>query len=278
MRKRELSIVEHLNMASSSSDSTAEKEKMDKAISELSLSRFFDWSQPWVLIPGGSYQGFFDFLPRHLRCGPWSFVAISSVRILILTMLMIGVELYKDDGGILVLFEDSMPRHNYVAFDRDWYLTLAGFLWMLFICWYVYANGPKGKAAWVTFSLWSWTVVMVRHGLCLLAPFAPSIRLASEILRFPALLSATLVFVMWNFVLFPVILICIKDYEKRSKFLAYMTNFRLTQLHVFIIVYAAVNGAFVEPRRSLHMGDAAAASIFLTFYMIWYYCVLDRLG
>ncbi|CAJ1958988.1 unnamed protein product [Cylindrotheca closterium] len=243
MRKRELSIVDHLN--SSSDDSKAEKdfqEKAAKAIKELSLSRFFDWSQPWVLIPGGSYDGYFDFLPRHLRCGPLSVISISSATITLSAMLMIGMEVYKD-GGIMVLFADNMPQ-NYVAFDRDWYMTLAGFFWMIFICWYVYARGPK----------------------------------ASEILRFPALLSATLVFFIWNFVLFPVTLLCIEDREKRNKFLNYMTNFRLSQLHVFNVAYAAINGAFLGPRRSLHMGDVATASIFLTIYMLFYYCVLDRIG
>lgn len=135
---------------------------------------------------------------------------MSSLTMIPLSaMFVTRVEPYKDGGIILVLFEDSISE-NYEAFDRDWYLTLdrdwyltlAGLCWMIFMCWNVYARGPKVRVAWVTFTRCSWTVVTIRYGLCVYGPFVPSVRLASEIRRFPAIISATLVFFLWNFYYF----------------------------------------------------------------------------
>lgn len=124
----------------------------------------------------------------------------------------------------------------------------------------------------------SWTTILIRHGLCLAAPFLPILQLPIEILRFPVLLSATITFFMWNFVLFPIIIFFIKDKVKRKKFFDYMTNFRVTQLHVFNIFFASANAAILGPKRSLHEGDVLAASSMIILYLFVYYGVLDRLG
>eukprot|EP00980_Cylindrotheca_fusiformis_P009688 scaffold2141_cov120-Cylindrotheca_fusiformis.AAC.23 len=250
---------------------------------ELSVSDFFDLSKPWVLVPNGSFRGFFDFVPANLRLGPWSPVATVSIIAVLYLVIMEGIKM-NQAGGILRFFvEESITssneqQHDYQAFNREWYLTLAGFLWMLFVCWDVVFNSTLGSGAWVAFTLWSWTIVTVRFGLGVLAPFAEVARLPLDVLRFPALLSATITFFLWNFVLLPVIVFFIKDKEKRSNFLSYMTTFRLTQLHVFNIFFAAANGVFSGPKRQLHMGDAAAAAVLMVVYILWYYCFLDRIG
>jgi hypothetical protein len=272
-----MSIIGHLN--SSSENSVAQKpstEKIAKTVNELSLFDFFDLSKPWVLVPLGSFLGYFDYVPAHLRHGPWSAIATLSILTILYLLSVEGIKMYEN-GGFLRYFESSMS-HDYEAFNREWHLTLFCFCWMLFVCWHVLAYSAIGARAWTTFTLWSWTLVTIRHGLCVVAPFIPSVRLPLDVLRFPALLSATLTFFLWNFVLFPIILFFLKDREKRSKFLSYMTNFRLTQLHVFNIFFAAANGVFVGPKRALHLGDVAAAVVLLVVYMLWYYCIMDRIG
>jgi hypothetical protein len=150
---------------------------------------------------------------------------------------------------------------------------------MLYVCWNVYAKSPLSAAAWMSFTLWSWTIVTIRHGLCVVAPFWSSVRFLTEVLRFPALLSASITTVIWNLVLFPAIVIFfLKDPQERRTFIGYFTNFRLTQLHVFNILFAVVNGAYVAPKRPLHLGDMAVGAILLVVYVGWYYCILDRLG
>lgn len=272
-----MSIIGHLNASSEKSGgSKPSKEKNAKTAGELSVNDFFDFSKPWILVPDGSFHGYFDFVPAQLRNGPWSAIATLSILTILYMLSAEGIEM-MENGGFLQYFESSRG-YDYEAFNIEWYLTLACFSWMVFVCWHVLTYSAIGAGAWVTFTLWSWTLVTIRHGLCVLAPFFPSATLPLDVLRFPALLSATLTFFLWNFVLLPIILFFIKDREKRSKFLGYMTNFRLTQLHVFNIFFAAANGVFVGPKRALHQGDVAAAAVLLVAYMIWYYCVMDRIG
>mmetsp|Transcript_44464 Transcript_44464/g.107126 ORF Transcript_44464/g.107126 Transcript_44464/m.107126 type:complete len:92 (-) Transcript_44464:247-522(-) len=90
-----------------------------------------------------------------------------------------------------------------------------------------------------------------------------------DILRFPTLLSASLTFFLWNFVLFPIIFLFIKDPEKKRNFVGYMTNFRLTQLHVCNIFLAAYVTIYVGPRRRLHLGDAVAAASMVVLYVLF---------
>ena len=48
-----------------SSTTTKEKEDGFKLPPpKLSLSQFFDLNQPWVLVPNGSFMGFFDNVPQ----------------------------------------------------------------------------------------------------------------------------------------------------------------------------------------------------------------------
>lgn len=49
-----------------------EEKKHDK---NPTFSDLVDPQKPWVLVPGGSLHGFFDFVPERLRSGPWSICA-----------------------------------------------------------------------------------------------------------------------------------------------------------------------------------------------------------
>ena len=105
-------------------------------------------------------------------------------------------------------------------------------------------RSPMGKIAWISFTLWSWTIVTIRFGLLVLAPWVPAVRVPAEMLRFPGLMSASITTIVWNAILFPAIyLFYIKCNEQRKKFFGYFTNFRLTQLHVFNILFAYMGGA-----------------------------------
>ena len=42
----------------------------------FSVTDLVDPTQPWQLPASGTMLGFFDFVPRHLREGPWSLTAI----------------------------------------------------------------------------------------------------------------------------------------------------------------------------------------------------------
>jgi hypothetical protein len=251
-------------------------------MSSLSVRDFVDPSKPWILVDGNvAFEGFTKFIPRHYRHGPWH-VGPQLALGLLVYMLMLSAAWMKINtpnqaNGWWSLFyiEDS----QYQAFTPGWYITLANFLWMMFICWNIMFRSPMGKVAWITFTVWSWTIVTLRHGLLVIAPWVHSVRLVAEVLRFPGLMSATITTIVWNVVLFPAILLFyIKDSEQRRKWFAYFTNFRLTQLHVFNALFAYTNGACLGPLRPLHLGDLAAFMAMIHIYLLFYFCVLDRLG
>jgi hypothetical protein len=255
-------------------------EKLAHFLRQQSLWDFVDPSQPWVLYDQGSFLGIFDFIPAHYRFGPWSLSASLFLACLLYSLLLAAalLNIEAPETGWLEQFAISEDE-SYQAFTLEWYYTLAAFLWMLYICWNVYAKSPLSTAAWMSFTLWSWTIVTIRHGLCVVAPFLSSVRFLTEVLRFPALLSASITTGIWNLILFPaIVIVFLKDAQQRRTFIGYVTNFRLTQLHVFNLLFAVMNGAYVAPKRPLHLGDLAAGAILLVVYIWWYYGVLDRLG
>jgi hypothetical protein len=244
-------------------------------LGELSFRDFFSTSKPWVLVDDGSFLGYFEYVPAHLRCGPWSRVATFSFVAILYSLSAEGFRVHTSGGW--TRYFDCTVDQDYVAYNNDWYLTLACFLWMMFVIYNIITSSPVGLGAWTTFTVWSWTIVTIRYGLSVMAPFWTGARRPLEVLKFPALLSASITFFMWNFLLFPLLLYFMEG-EKRRSFFMRMTGFRLTQLHVFNIFFATANGALLGPKRTLNYGDIGAATAFLVVYMICYYCILDRLG
>lgn len=266
-------------MASSSSEKKERSatDRLADFLENFSVWDFVDPNKPWVLTEHGSFLGYFDFIPKHYRYGPWSLTVILSLATISYLLLLAGV-LMSLHPGWWENFYLADGDSSYQAFTHEWYYTFAAFAWMLYVMWHVLTKSPIGIAAWIAFTLWSWTILSLRHGLVLIAPFLPSVRIWAELLRFPALLSASITTVIWNFVLFPILILFIKDVENRRKFIGYFTNFRLTQLHVFNLFFAVTNCAMVKPTRQLHMGDMGAMVVLIVAYMAWYYFILDRLG
>ncbi len=229
----------------------------------------------------------FDFVPKHLRTGPWSPIAtlaLFGILYLVAIVLIAANIKHYYSGPTANQVSGAMDDFRlapdaYQAYTFGWFYNLGTFFWMCYVAWLVWTSSALSTVAWVSFTLWSWTIITLRHGLCVLAPFIPSVRLCCEILRLPVLLSASVTFGVWNFILMPVIaLLLIKDPLRRKTFVEYMTSFRLTQLHIFNMVFAVLNGYYMEPRRPLHLGDLDAIAIYMALYLVWYYFVLDRIG
>lgn len=255
----------------------------------FSVADLVDPTKPWQLTDSGSMAGFFDFVPRHLREGSWSLTAILflfaimyslTMILLALNMLHTPVRDYANSSGSHSILDDFVLANDaYLPYTTSWYYNTVAFFWMIFVSYMVYTESTLSVVAWTSFTLWSWTMITLRHGICALAPFVPQVRVFAEIIRLPVLLSASVTFGVWNFVLMPAItFVFIKEPERRWNFIKFATGFRLTQLHVFNIVFAVLNGAWAEPRRPLHLGDLDAVFVYMSIYMTFYYFVLDRLG
>lgn len=245
---------------------------------------FIDPSQPWIL--GGGERAIFDngafdlFIPPSYRYGPWHWAAIAALSVLTY-LLIIGatwMNMNRPNGGWMSLF--VIGEDQYSPFSVDWYLTTIAFLWTAFLfVRLMRLDSIFGKMARISFTFWSWSTMMLRHGLLVVSPWVPAARVPAEILRLPVLLSACLTFGLWNLVIFPAILVFyIKNAEGRKSFTADFLSFNMINLHVCNIFFAVSNAATLQPLRPLHLGDLAAAFAMLMLYAAYYLLILDRLG
>lgn len=245
---------------------------------DFSLYSLVDPDQEWVIVPEGSFLGYFDWVPRSLRVGPWSSAAICYLfAIPYVTALAIAY------------LSPSQAEETWWSIDWDaleypavgslpWLYSFATFFWMIYIKYLVWI-GPMSYRAWATYTVQSWTLLWVRHGLCLVAPLSPWALRWAEYLRFPVACSATITFVVWNAVLAPVIYsVGMKTAEKKRNFVKFCFSFRLVQLHVCNMGFCWLNGMWASPIRALRAMDLVAAVLSVLVYMAWYLCCMDRLG
>lgn len=179
------------------------KEERRKKIDALNISvrSLFDPSQPWILVENGSILGYFDWVPAHLRVGPWQPYAPAAVLFfLFLAPLLVNLLEEKTKVSITYLTQQTYPEYS----SALWFYNLLGFIWITGISLSVF-RGPAGILAWGTYSMWTWTVLNIRYGLVTVYPFlnqSNSLLISIlELSRFPMLLMCTMTFVVWNFIL-----------------------------------------------------------------------------
>ena len=163
----------------------------------LSVWDLLNTSKPWVLVENGSILGYFDWVPEKLRVGPWSPLAPATLFVMVYTAIC----------GILVASQRPSPASSpidYPAYCSGWWFyNLFGFLWISGISVSVLV-GPAGPRAWATFTMWSWTVLQLRHGLAVLTPWLEPHSFLFKVLelsQFPMLMMHTFTFIIWNFIL-----------------------------------------------------------------------------
>ena len=213
-------------------------------------------------------------VPVRFRVGPWS--PFASIYLVIITCTLVY-------GAIWWLPQEtdyeSQSNEAIIMSDSWWYYNVFGFAWMMYISYTVVLTvdlrpGPP-------FSMWSWTMVMFRHGLAVLGPIVSPNTLLLSLLQYTHLASltmATIVTFMWNFVIGPVIYVFfMKTPEKKAKFLGYFTSFRLVQIHVFLMLYAILN-SMSTPSPKFDLRDLWMTMSITYAYMLLYLLVLDRIG
>lgn len=239
--------------------------------------------KPWDLRnkTDGTVIKVFKFVPDRFKEGPWipavTWAIVCTVCLVVYFTIDANIKYYASDGNNEITNE-FIGDKSYPAFNMAWYYNVAMFSWMNFVSWTMYSD-HKSFGAWVTFTVCSWTIMTIRHGLCALAPFLPSLRLWIGILRFPVLLTSTVTFAVWNFALMPVLTFGLLKGERRSNFLKFAFSWRLWQIHIFNVLYAYLNCVWAEPKnQGLHIGDLNAAVVYMMTYMLFYYYILDRIG
>lgn len=205
----------------------------------------------------------------HLRVGPWFILMPFYVIALIITII------YIKPDSILENAEIVYPE----LYSNWWYYNAIVGCWMLgFLIMRLYSK------FWIicSFTIQSWTYLTIRHCLTALSPFFPNkshfLLKVNEILRFPALVTATVTFTVWNFVIAPAIYIFLETPKKRRGFLDFNFSFVLIQVHVFNIVFAVLNAVSVSPNRLFTFEDLWCSLVMVIAYCLFYWLILDRLG
>ena len=265
---------------------TNEKEGFD--VQEKFMKSFRPWHlldprRPWVLVPNGSFGGYFDWVPSKFRIGPWSTVAKVYWMVLWYVAILGGCYFYNQETESLqeLSISDAALLKSYpAAWSSRWWYHAIGCAWMVCIIFMILVCSPAGYRAWSTFTVISWTLLTIRHGLCTALPWYPSLLNAVEWLRFPCAMYHTVVFSVWNFVLVPFLLKVVMkdDPEKQRNFFKFCVSFRLFNLHVVNIVLCILHIYWASPPRRLTYVDLYAACVGILLYMTFYLFVLDRLG
>jgi hypothetical protein len=272
------------------------KPTMEEYMQNLSPWDVFDvTTKPWVLVEDGSFYGYFDWVPRELRVGPWSFSACAYLFVLVYLIALSGVYLRyieqrpwadawrtDDTSPHGVGGPDDNPAQfllEYPAvYSRKWWYHALATLWTLYVVKLIY-YGPLSYNAWASYTVQSWSLLTVRHLLCTLAPVYDWALVAAEMIRFPVACSVTVTFCVWNFALAPFCYcVAMKTPTEKRNFLKFVTSFRLIQVHVFNIVFCVANVYWASPRRTLVAMDLYVAILSVLVYMVWYLGVLDRFG
>jgi hypothetical protein len=260
--------------------------KAKEFIHNLTVWDFIDPDNPWVMVEHGSLAGRFDFIPLRFRVGPWSLSAMIYITTLYYLTALSGAYFSSEISqpwwsasesitGTETLFESL--EYPAVHSTKWYYHLLTGF-WMLYIMRLIY-TGPAGLVAWGTYTVQSWTLLCVRHFLCAAAPVSPMSAILAEWIRFPVACSATITFVLWNTVVGPFIYVYgMKTPEQKSRFLTFVTSFRLTQIHVWNIFFCWANVYWASPPRLLEGMDLYMAALSVMTYMAFYLGILDRIG
>jgi hypothetical protein len=245
--------------------------------------------QPWVLVPQGSINGYFDYVPLHWRIGPWSLTA--QIYLLVIVGAVIAAPhywLHKDPDS----FTNYLERISAVRYDdpemmpmepRHAFLyNLVASAWMVGSMAHLLSTSPLHIKIWATYTIQSWTMLSFRHVMSALAyvypTSSPHVVMLAELSRFPAACSASITFGVWNALVMPFIYYVMRVPEKRQAFVKFCFSPRLLNIHGLNIVLAIMNGAYASPRRSLVPWDFYLAFVSVVVYMAFYLLVLDRIG
>lgn len=253
--------------------------KREAFIDSIKKIEFFDPRKPWIVVPNGSFMGFFDWVPKRLRVGPWSplpIVVIASMAYyLIINRPQVLLVPSTQDGQLTYHFPE--------AYSIMFYYNLIGFIWMSYVL-----SCFQTLYVLVTFTMFTWLIMTVRHGISALAPFLnPEIYQSHavilqlhELLRLWVLVSAITTFIAWNFLLAPLVyFILMNTQTQKKRFLKWAFSFEVSQVQIMNVFFALLNTILsVEPYLTFTFSDLWFALMIQTSYSIFYVTILDRFG
>jgi len=243
---------------------------------------FRPWCWPggpgWLLLDNeGSFQGWFDWLPIHLRVGPW-----HPTAFLFLAVFYTGIFVMRPPL--------DYPPSAVPAYSEWWWADAIAFAYCLFVAG---VSWTRCGGVWpyvISYTGWSWVILAARAGCTAAGAALGSTALAriGSALRAPAIVGATITFVLWNVILFPLIFSVVPKEPKPSKakshfgdrrtFLQFNFSFFMINVHVLNLGLAGLNVVYGGGTRLLGPSDLWAAFVVMGLYSSTYLGALDRAG
>ena len=246
----------------SSSSSSVESKPMPN----LSWNTLLNPNSPWVLVKDGNFMGYFDWVPIHLRVGPWH---INSI--ILLSGFAVAIVYQRPElDSLFKLHPISTTNTSPSDINDDlWYCSVFLFLFMLISVIVMCLARTPGIIA--TFTIQSWLMNAMRFGIqAFLTPYrishlSPIVRHGMinihNLLRFPAFATALITFLFWNFIIGPYLFLFALPYKYRNDFLRWNLSFKLVQLHFCNIIYSFIN-VFVTDALIVRYSTTTNASPF----------------
>lgn len=259
------------------------------------VSIYFDRNREWVLVPNGSYMGYFDWIPISLRKGPWSPLAyVNLIGVGIVLGLSHWQYCYHSGRGSSDSPKDEesslLISNELTTWSSAWFYNVIACLWMSAVL----ARMLRVTSIFIlsTYTIQSWIAQILRHFLAVLLPLVQQYKCQSLVqpiavlyrrLRFHVLFSASVTFLIWNFILFPYVsLVAFRNKpSQRQKFMRWNFSFHLQQIHLYNIAFAYLNTVVydhLDHRVSMDTMDLWVASFCIWVYSLFYLLILDRFG
>lgn len=208
----------------------------------------------------------FSNFPLWLREGPWKLGALIYIPLLLAAIIAFSPAALR-----------VAPRYEASAADlpaAHVQLAAGTLTWTVFIL--VYMVITTGAWPMISFTMLSWTTLLVRFACMLCAPWCRTLWLVGEALRGPALLNAIFLAMVWWLALVPLICYFSPSAKARSGFIKFNFTFFLLNVHAVNVPLGVLSHRLAN--RQLSLFDLWTTLVFSAAYMLFYLGVLDARG
>jgi len=206
----------------------------------------------WLIYDNdGSFNGWFNWIPLHLRVGYWSpFVALSLV-VVYTAIIAFKPSPLEFSPFVLDKLVEENTNNAILGMPRETAIDSFVFAWGIIVVIQAKISLGSISAFPISFTGWSWLLITSRAGLEFMAwaaatrnnnQLAAKLATIGSSIRFVAITNACVVCTIWNFILVPIIYFkSIPKGEKRRNFLKFNFGFFMTNIHLLNFPLAFLN-------------------------------------
>lgn len=204
----------------------------------------------WLIYDNdGSFNGWFDWLPLHLRVGYWSPFVVLTLFFCYTAIFVFKPDPLEFPPSVLFALDEEVAY--FMGMPKATAVDLLISVWGVVVV--VVAKIKLGSmgAFPISFTGWSWLLLTTRAGLEFMAwaaftnnhsRVASSLATMGSSIRLVTITNACVVCTIWNFILFPLIYFkSVPAGEKRQNFVKFNFGFFMTNIHILNFPLSCLN-------------------------------------